>query len=61
MVLGATLCRPGRSGALAAGALVAIVSRGAWPACDVLVPALGFAFFFVGGVAHGTKNVPRAP
>lgn len=60
MVLGATLL-PRRigSGVLAVGALVAIVIQGlglAGPAVW-LVPALAFTFFFVGGVAHGTKNV----
>ena len=60
MVLGATLLpRRVRSGALAAAALVAIVVQGlglAGPALW-LVPALAFMFFFVGGLAHGTKNV----
>jgi MFS family permease len=60
MVLGATLL-PRRigPGVLALGALVAIVIQGlglAGPALW-LVPALAFSFFFVGGVAHGTKNV----
>ena len=60
MALGATLV-PRRigSGALAVGALGAIVVQGfglAAPAV-LLVPPLAFAFFFVGGVAHGTKNV----
>jgi MFS family permease len=60
MALGATLV-PRRigSGALAVGALGAIVVQGfglAAPAV-LLVPTLAFAFFFVGGVAHGTKNV----
>ncbi len=60
MVLGATLL-PRRVGAgvLAVGALVAIAVQGAGLAGPALwlVPALAFAFFFVGGVAHGTKNV----
>ena len=60
MVLGATLLpRRFASGMLAAGALVAIVVQGlglAGPAVW-LVPALAFGFFFVGGLAHGTKNV----
>jgi MFS family permease len=60
MALGATFV-PRRigSGALAVGALGAIVVQGfglAAPAV-LLVPPLAFAFFFVGGVAHGTKNV----
>jgi MFS family permease len=60
MVLGATLLpRRIRSGALAVGALVAIVVQGAGLAAPALwlAPVLAFAFFFVGGVAHGTKNV----
>jgi MFS family permease len=60
MVLGATLLpRRVRAGALAAGALVAIVVQGAGLAGPAvwLVPALAFGFFFVGGLAHGTKNV----
>jgi MFS family permease len=60
MVLGATLL-PRRVGAgvLAIGALVAIVIQGAGLAGPALwlVPALAFTFFFIGGVAHGTKNV----
>lgn len=60
MVLGATLL-PRRigSGVLAVGALVAIVIQGLGLAGSAvwLVPALAFTFFFVGGVAHGTKNV----
>ena len=59
-MLGATLL-PRRVGAgvLAVGALVAIVVQGAGLAGPALwlVPALAFAFFFIGGVAHGTKNV----
>jgi MFS family permease len=60
MALGATLV-PRRigSGVLAVGALGAIVVQGfglAAPAV-LLVPTLAFAFFFVGGAAHGTKNV----
>jgi MFS family permease len=60
MVLGATLLpRRVRSGVLAVSALVAIVVQGAGLAGPALwlVPALAFMFFFVGGVAHGTKNV----
>jgi hypothetical protein len=60
MVLGATLLpRRFASGVLAVGALCAIVVQGlglAGPAVW-LVPGLAFGFFFVGGVAHGTKNV----
>jgi Major Facilitator Superfamily len=60
MVLGATLLpRRVGGGVLAIGALVAITVQGAGLAGPAvwLVPALAFAFFFVGGVAHGTKNV----
>ena len=60
MVLGATLLpRRVRSGVLAVAALVAIVVQGAGLAGPAiwLVPVLAFVFFFVGGVAHGTKNV----
>ena len=44
---------------LAWGALVAIVVQGLGIAVPTLWLAVGFAFavFFVGGVAHGTKNV----
>jgi Major Facilitator Superfamily len=60
MVLGATLL-PRRigSGMLAVAALVAIVVQGAGLAGPAiwLVPALAFTFFFIGGLAHGTKNV----
>jgi MFS family permease len=60
MALGATLI-PRRIGsaALAVGALAAIVVQGLGLAGPTLwlVPALAFAFFFVGGLAHGTKNV----
>jgi MFS family permease len=60
MVLGATLLpRRVGSGVLALSVLVAIVVQGlglAGPALW-LVPALAFTFFFIGGVAHGTKNV----
>jgi len=44
---------------LAIGALVAIVVQGLGLAAPTvwLIPALAFAFFFVGGAAHGTKNV----
>ena len=60
MVLGATLLpRRIRSATLAVAALVAIVVQGAGLAGPAvwLLPALAFVFFFVGGVAHGTKNV----
>jgi MFS family permease len=60
MVLGATvLPRRFGAGVLAVGALVAIAVQGAGLAGPAvwLVPALAFTFFFVGGVAHGTKNV----
>jgi MFS family permease len=60
MVLGATLLpRRVRSGMLAVSALAAIVVQGAGLAGPAvwLVPALAFASFFVGGLAHGTKNV----
>jgi MFS family permease len=60
MVLGATLL-PRRigSGMLAVAVLVAIVVQGAGLAGPALwlVPALAFTFFFIGGLAHGTKNV----
>jgi MFS family permease len=60
MVLGATLLpRRVGSGMLALAALAAIVVQGAGLAAPAiwLVPALAFTFFFVGGLAHGTKNV----
>jgi MFS family permease len=60
MALGATLLpRRIATGALALGALVAIVVQGFGLAGPTLwlVPALAVVFFFVGGVAHGTKNV----
>ena len=60
MVLGATLLpRRIATGSLGVAALVAIVVQGAGLAAPAiwLVPALGFAFFLVGGLAHGTKNV----
>jgi len=60
MVLGATfLARRVASGLLALGALVAIVVQGAGLAAPTLwlVPVLAFSAFFVGGLAHGTKNV----
>jgi MFS family permease len=60
MVLGATLLpRRIASSVLAVAALVAIVVQGAGLAGPAvwLVPALAFAFFFIGGLAHGTKNV----
>jgi MFS family permease len=60
MVLGATLL-PRRigSGMLAVAVLVAIVVQGAGLAGPALwlVPTLAFTFFFIGGLAHGTKNV----
>ena len=60
MALGATLL-PRRigTGALALAAVAAIVVQGLGLAGPTLwlVPALAVAFFFVGGVAHGTKNV----
>jgi MFS family permease len=60
MALGASML-PKRiaSSMLAVGALAAIVVQGVGLAAPTLwlVPALAFAFFFVGGVAHGTKNV----
>ena len=60
MVLGATfLPKRVASGSIAVVALAAIVVQGVGIAGPTLwlVPALAFAFFFVGGVAHGTKNV----
>jgi MFS family permease len=44
---------------LGIGALAAIVVQGLGLVGPTLwvVPALAFAFFFVGGLAHGTKNV----
>lgn len=60
MALGATLLpRRVAPGLLAVGALAAIVVQGLGLAAPTLwlVPALAFAFFFVGGIAHGTKNV----
>ncbi len=60
MALGATFF-PKRvaPGAIAATALVAIVVQGIGIAGPTLwlLPALAFVFFFVGGLAHGTKNV----
>jgi MFS family permease len=60
MALGATLL-PRRigTGALGLAAIVAIVVQGLGLAGPTLwlVPALAVAFFFVGGTAHGTKNV----
>lgn len=60
MVLGASLVpRRVATGMLGIGALAAIVVQGLGLAGPTvwLVPALAFAFFFVGGLAHGTKNV----
>ena len=60
MALGASLIAPRVAGGLLAwGALVAIVVQGLGIAVPTLWLAVGFAFavFFVGGVAHGTKNV----
>jgi MFS family permease len=60
MVLGATfLPRRIASGSIASAALVAIVVQGLGIAGPTfwLLPALAFAFFFVGGLAHGVKNV----
>ncbi|HET9460483.1 MAG TPA: MFS transporter [Gaiellaceae bacterium] len=60
MALGASfLPRRVASGMLAAGALVAIVVQGFGLAAPALwlVPAFAFALYFVGGLAHGTKNV----
>ena len=60
MVLGATfLPKRVASGSIAVVALAAIVVQGVGIAGPTLwlVPAMAFAFFFVGGVAHGTKNV----
>jgi MFS family permease len=60
MALGATLL-PTRiaSGVLAVGVLVAIVVQGLGLAAPTLwlLPAVAVVFYFVGGVAHGTKNV----
>jgi MFS family permease len=60
MALGATFIpRRIATGTLAVAALAAIVVQGVGLAGPTiwLVPALAFAFFFVGGLAHGTKNV----
>ncbi len=60
MALGATLLpRRVASGMLAIAALVAIVVQGFGLAAPTLwlVPAFAFALYFVGGLAHGTKNV----
>jgi MFS family permease len=60
MALGATLLpRRVASGMLAVSALAAIAVQGFGIAAPTLwlVPALAFALFFVGGLAHGTKNV----
>jgi hypothetical protein len=60
MALGATFIpRRIASAAVATAALAAIAVQGLGLAAPTiwLVPALAFAFFFVGGLAHGTKNV----
>ena len=60
MALGAVLVAPRIAAtALATGALVAIVVQGAGVGSPALwlVPAFAFGAYFVGGVAHGTKNV----
>lgn len=60
MALGATFIPKRVAPAMiAAAALVAIVVQGLGLAAPTLwlVPLLAFAFFFVGGLAHGTKNV----
>jgi MFS family permease len=60
MALGATfLPRRVATGMLAMGALVAIVVQGFGLAAPTLwlVPTFAFALYFVGGLAHGTKNV----
>lgn len=60
MALGASLLpRRVASGMLAMAALVAIVIQGFGLAAPTLwlVPVFAFALYFVGGLAHGTKNV----
>jgi MFS family permease len=60
MVLGATfLARRVAAGMLAVGALVTIVVQGVGLGAPALwlVPAFAYALFFLGGLAHGTKNV----
>jgi MFS family permease len=60
MALGATLLpRRVATGMLALAALVAIVVQGFGLASPTLwlVPAFAFALYFVGGLAHGAKNV----
>jgi MFS family permease len=60
MALGATLLpRRVAPGMLALAALAAIAVQGFGIAAPtiLLVPALAFTLFFVGGLAHGTKNV----
>ena len=60
MALGATfLPRRVATGMFAMGAIVAIVVQGFGLAAPTLwlVPAFAFALYFVGGLAHGTKNV----
>jgi len=60
MALGATfLPRRVGTGMLAMGAIVAIVIQGFGLAAPTLwlVPLFAFALYFVGGLAHGTKNV----
>lgn len=60
MALGATfIAKHVAPAVIAAAALGAIVVQGLGIAGSTLwlVPLLAFAFFFVGGLAHGTKNV----
>lgn len=60
MAAGATfLPKRVASGMLALAALAAVVVQGLGLAGSTiwLVPAVAFAFFFLGGVAHGAKNV----
>jgi MFS family permease len=60
MVLGATFLAPRvASELLALGALVAIVVQGLGLGAPTiwLVPVAAYALFFIGGLAHGTKNV----
>ena len=60
MALGATfLSRRVAASTLAIGALVASVVQGFGLAAPTLwlVPAFAFALYFIGGLAHGTKNV----
>ena len=60
MALGATLLsRRVATGMLAMGAIVGIVVQGFGLAAPSLwlVPVFAFVLYFVGGLAHGTKNV----